>query len=422
MRSRPRTSIITLLVLAACVGGDAPATGPHVTRTTVGDTTVVRTDSGSEWGAPASLVKEVSIGEMDGAPEYLFGSVTGLAVAPDGTIYVLDRQGPELRAYDAQGAYVRTIGTKGEGPGELKQPDSGLTVLSDGRVVVRDPGNARLQVYGPDGAPAGAWRGRGGFFTSAPLWRDRDDNVYTQVLLNQGAAPGDWHMGLVRLADDGTPGDTLRPPDVGFEAPSIEAHSPDGRGISRNSVPFSPSERYAVHPDGYFIHGVSTTYRVELLEPGAPLILERAAPPVPVAAGEKEEAEARTTRNMQRTAPGWRWNGPAIPDTKPAFSELMVGADGRIWVQVAQPGVERDDPNYDPKDPDAVEQRWHEPVAFDVFEEDGTYLGQVHTPDGFSTNPRPVFDGDQVWAVVRDDLGVERVVRFRVEHTPESSS
>ena len=59
--------------------------------------------------------------------------------------------------------------------------------------------------------------------------------------------------------------------------------------------------------------------------------------------------------------------------------------------------------------------RWSEPTAFDVFGEDGTCYGRVHAPEGFSTYPTPVIDGDYVWAVTRDELGVQRVVRFKVE-------
>lgn len=43
-----------------------------------------------------------------------------------------------------------------------------------------------------------------------------------------------------------------------------------------------------------------------------------------------------------------------------------------------------------------------------------TRLGVVTPPDGFSPYPNPVFDGDQVSAVTRDELGIERVVRYRI--------
>lgn len=417
MSHRPFYLIAVLPLLAACAGTQGDYEGPRVSRTMVGDTVVVRTEAGSVWGETRELVPEMSIGEMDGADEYLFGSINGIAVADDGTVYVVDGQAKELRAYDADGRYLGTYGKKGEGPGELNGPDGGIAVLSDGRIVVRDPGNARLQVYNADGSDAGTWPHRGGLHTGSPLWYTDDDAVYPMILLNmeEEGGPKNWQMALVHVDATGTAGDTIRPPDVGYETPSVEAHSPDGSGISMNSVPFSAGEDWTLHPDGYFVHGVETSYHIRLLNPEAPLVIERAVTPVAVTAGEKAEAEARIIHNFRRMDPNWSWNGPGIPDVKPAFENISVGLDGRIWVTVPQPGYEKDDPDYDPKDPDSLENRWHEQAAFDVFEKDGTYLGQVMAPDDFAGHPTPVFRGDQVWAVTRDELGVQRVVRFRVK-------
>ena len=62
-----------------------------------GDTTVVRSLRGSVWGAERRLVAEISIGELEGDLVYLFRRITALAVAADGTIYVVDRQVPIIR-------------------------------------------------------------------------------------------------------------------------------------------------------------------------------------------------------------------------------------------------------------------------------------------------------------------------------------
>lgn len=419
---RPRHLLFLLLALpaSACAGGDAAPEGPQMTRSMRGDTVVVRTESGSVWGGEVALAPEVSIGELEGDLEYLFGSIRSLAVAADGTIYVVDGQVPDLRAFGSDGTYLRTLGRPGEGPGEIKGPDGGLAILSDGRILVRDPGNARIQVYAPSGEALETWSIRGGFNTSNPLFMDRQDNVYTQILVDPRADVRDWVIGLVRIGPDGTPGDTLVPPDAGYEAPALEARVDDGenRGVSRTGVPFSPSEEVTFHPDGYFLHGISDTYSFTLRRPGSPLAIERVAEAAAVTPGEKSEEEARVTRNMKSTKPDWRWNGPPIPDRKPYYTDLYAARDGRIWVVVSQPGVEVEDLDYDPTDPQSVPDRWREPVAFDVFEDDGTYLGRVTTPLGFSRYPTPVFDGETVWAVTRDELGVQRVVRFRVGERP----
>ena len=59
---------------------------------------------------------------------------------------------------------------------------------------------------------------------------------------------------------------------------------------------------------------------------------------------------------------------------------------------------------------------FREPVQFEVFESTGEYLGRVSAPDGFSARwPPPVFRGDTVWAIVRDEYDVQRLHRFRME-------
>ena len=222
---------------------------------------------------------------------------------------------------------------------------------------------------------------------------------------------------MVRISPDGAPGDTLVPPESGYDEPKLEARVDDGenRGASITSVPFAAREGWAIHPGGYFVHGLSTEYRIDLLKPDGPIRIERAYEPVPVTGGERREEEARVTRSMRFTEPGWRWNGPPVPDVKPPFQGISVGRDGRIWIQLHQPAVEGEDPDHDPTDPSSVEDRWREPVAFDVFREDGTYEGRVTTDPGFRLYPTPVFGETHVWATTRDDLDVQRVVRFRIE-------
>lgn len=407
-------------ILAACSSGGTNGNGTawEATYDTIGDTIVVRTVAGSVWGDTAQLVPEVSIGMFDGPEEYMFGDIVSLAMADDGTIYVMDRQAPALRVYNADGSYRTTFGREGGGPGEYQRPDGGLGVLSDGRILLRDPANARIQVYSPEGESLNTWRIRGGFNTSSRMIVDTQDRAHAIILLDPEASVRDWQMGLVQILPDGTPGDTLVEPDTGYEPPRIEAshESENGTSMSVNSVPFSPDEETALTPLGYWIHGISTDYAFTLLKADHPLRIEKDYSPVAVASAEKAEEEAFAIRNMRYTDPNWRWNGPAIPNVKPAYGAFYGGEDGTIWVQVPQPGVRRDDPDYDPTDPEDLPNEWQEPVVFDVFEEDGRYLGAVRAPEGFNPLwPQPLFTRDWVLAVVRDEFDVESVVKFRVE-------
>ncbi|NIN73220.1 MAG: hypothetical protein GTO46_15110 [Gemmatimonadetes bacterium] len=423
-----RIPLALAALLVACSGASGPAVHEwQAAYDTIGDTIVVRTESGSVWGDTAGLVTDLTIGRFEGPDEYMFGQVRSLAVAADGSIYAFDSHAMELRKYGPDGTYLGTFGREGGGPGEYKRPDGGLAVLSDGRVVLRDPGNTRLTVYSGDGEYLEGWRIRGSFNTSRRLYRDTADAVYTLILLDPHAAVVDWTVGLVRYSSDGLIGDTLAAPIYDFEPPRLVAQrrTDDGVSTSVNSVPFSPDDFWTFSPLGYMVGGLSTRYAIDLfVAPGRVLRIEKVDwEPAPVLTAEKEERERISTANARSTQPNWRWNGPPIPDTKPPYAGAYIGEHGRIWVRLHQEAyqIEKAEPERELAPGETPERTWFEPVVFDVFEPNGRYLGMVRAPDGFSNYPTPVIRGDTVWAVVRDDLDVPYIKRFHIEHGRETN-
>ena len=112
-----------------------------------------------------------------------------------------------------------------------------------------------------------------------------------------------------------------------------------------------------------------------------------------------------------------------IPDTKPAFKNLQVDLDGRIWVHVHVeaepiPEEEREEPSTGSgRGPSSnvmvPAERWREPPVYDVFEPDGRFMGTLRLPVRARLMQAR---GNQVWAIDRDELGVEYVVRYRLEN------
>ena len=63
--------------------------------------------------------EDLRIGSMDGGPS-AFGSVIDVEVNGRGDIFVLDGQAAQIPVFTAQGGFLRTLGRRGQGPGEFQ--------------------------------------------------------------------------------------------------------------------------------------------------------------------------------------------------------------------------------------------------------------------------------------------------------------
>ncbi len=402
------------VTLAACGADSGPsAAGPDVVTETIGDTTVVRTVSGSVWEGDAALVPEVSIGELEGDEEYLFGNIWSIAVDDDRNVYVFDRQAHHVRVFDSEGAFVETLGRRGEGPGEFRSAEA-IGILPDGRLLVRDIGNKRVAVFGPGAGETDHWGyDPGNSGSNSPLHTDTQGRTY---LITRDLSSTDWVWHIIVLGPDGTHLDTLPEPSSPYEPPVVvaEGEVEGGNAWYTAPVPFAPSFQWTIHPGGHFVTGLPADYRIDVNRDDGILRIERTTDPAPVHDDEGARRRESVERRLQSNIPGWSWDGPSIPEHKPFYQQLLAGRDGRIWVRLWTEAHAVEDEDHDPNDPSPAPVTWVEPLRYDVFEPDGTYLGVVAPPDDFTPFVNPVFDGDNVWAVTRDGLGVERVVRYRI--------
>lgn len=104
--------------------------------------------------------KRFTLGER-GRPRFQapFNHPTDAAEAPDGDIYVADGYGnTRVHRFSAQGEHKGSWGGPGSGPGAFTTPH-GIKVLPDGRVLVGDRENNRVQVFDPDGTYLAEWTG-----------------------------------------------------------------------------------------------------------------------------------------------------------------------------------------------------------------------------------------------------------------------
>ncbi|WP_257308239.1 NHL repeat-containing protein [Geothrix fuzhouensis] len=89
-------------------------------------------------------------GRMGMGAKSPFGRIQGLAGDAQGRIYIADAFHGMVQVMDATtGKILSTIGSFGEGPGELSVPSS-LAVDSDNRLLVVSAGSTRVEIFGLD--------------------------------------------------------------------------------------------------------------------------------------------------------------------------------------------------------------------------------------------------------------------------------
>jgi DNA-binding beta-propeller fold protein YncE len=113
-----------------------------------------------------------------------FDSPTGIAVAPNGNVFVADTNNGRIEKFSPTGAFLDIIGTKGSGQGQLGAPN-GIAVDRAGNIYVTEvASNHRVQKLAPDGAFIAEWKGPGpGFYGPRRIAIGPDDSVY---VMDQG--------------------------------------------------------------------------------------------------------------------------------------------------------------------------------------------------------------------------------------------
>jgi hypothetical protein len=94
--------------------------------------------------------EELSIGEIEGDENYMFGSFIMFNTDEEGNFYVSDFDNKRIQKYDAQGNYLLTIGRAGQGPGEFEFL-SIPRLDKNNNVYVGDIRNKRVSFFNKNG-------------------------------------------------------------------------------------------------------------------------------------------------------------------------------------------------------------------------------------------------------------------------------
>ncbi len=153
---------------------------------------------------PSTIVLEEQwrLGTED--DDEIFGVITDVISDDDGNLYMLDSQLNEVKVYDADGEYLRTIGREGEGPGEFRNAFN-LFRIPGGNIGILQVAPGKIINLTPDGEPAGEYpipepKADEGFRTlfSAAY---AGDNLAMMYALNSGDQTGFTQKSVLSLID-----------------------------------------------------------------------------------------------------------------------------------------------------------------------------------------------------------------------------
>jgi hypothetical protein len=364
----------------------------------------------SPAAAPPDTVTAEQVWTTDES-EQVFGDVTGATVGPRGEVYVADRIGSTVRAFDASGSFLGTVGSEGRGPGEFTWPND-LTFDPQGRLYVRDV--YQLSVFGyrpasqfadsllyivPLGGGVSPWSASGktdGARYHYPnyIFRNGERQRYFYVVYDSAGATGDTV-------------DVPTLPTMGFLGRASYLTSDEGGRLldGVNRAPFEPVASWDITRDGTVHTARGDAYEVVAWTQTGDTLRVVRLPRSPARVPESEagdSARAFGTRLDSIPVPIDRVRGMSeaarsrdLPEYLPAILALQIDSGGDLWLR-----------------------RWPASTGrtyFDVLSATGQPLRTIILPADVVSDPPPFISNELIVGVLRDPAtDVERVALFRL--------
>lgn len=359
-----------------------------------------------------TLVPELRIGsDAVSGPEYEFTTIREIAVSPNGSMYVVQGQEQEIRVFDTQGKYVRTIGRQGGGPGEFTGLGS-IGFIAD-TLYAMDFRQRRITLFRADGSlistlvydPTTSPQRRGAsLFSPSPSVLLADGSVlggasYASHLVANGQITA---VPVFRLTRTATVLDTIAWVPVGSGQGSVQ--NANAALFFVQPISDAPMTVYAAAAARVFVierpaRSGSTTFRVTAIGVRGDTLWSRALPyrPIPL--------EGRVADSIVNVVAGRLSGGRAgaspfpidqvkkavfIPDHQVTVTRAFAAADGSLWLR---------------------REEFGETLNWTVIAPDGNLAATLALPR--NVRPMTIVD-DRAYGVELDDVDVPLLVRYRI--------
>ncbi len=364
--------IMTVASLAALSGQQKSY--PVVTVIKDGVKTITNPEYPRDGRFIAKLTAEMSCGEEAKPEMAMLNKPLDLRVDDQGRVYVMDWGDVHIKVYDSQGRFLRTIGRKGQGPGEFDLPVF-FDLMTGGKVCILDGRQRRITILTNEGQYISSFR-FDGFFRSLAI--DGQDRLFLAK-----SAPGEelklstefrevpYITSIFRTDASGK--EMVHLTDFHGEVQVMKAVGSGGIVGSMGVYMIV----WAINPQGKLYGGYNEIYRLGAYGPD----------------GKIEFAFGREFTPLKN--PGYKGE-PGQKKTMPAFNRTIIFDEaGNLWVELYKENTTKD-------------------FICDVFSPEGIYLKQVRIEQRIFQ-----FKKGKAYSIVQPEDGYPSIKRFLIELVAE---
>ena len=315
------------------------------------------------------LDEELTIGEEDKDGEPLFIDISSVRVDKEENIYVLDSKACQIKVFDKNGKYLRKIGRKGRGPGEMQLPTV-LDIVYGKEIMICDLPNNRISFYSLQGELLKEVS-KGKYFR---LWAPLPDSNRNFV-------------GSMRIQIEDKRIDELRKFDSNFK-PIFTIEKIEYTDEPNVIYPYPPFIFYIILKDDKVLWGNWVHYRLQIADDAGRTTRKiiKDYDPVKIT-DEDKERDIKKRFGDRGIPPGIKL---VFPDYYPAFWHLSHDDEGRIFVQTFRRTEEGS-------------------YYYDVFDSEGKYIAKVP----LKVRPRD-WKNNKLYTIEEDEEGYQYVKRYKV--------
>jgi hypothetical protein len=325
--------------------------------------------------------EEVSFGAEESGPGAVY-KPGQFAVDGRNRVYIYESGEGVIKVYGADGGFLKTVGRKGQGPGEFAMAFF-LGFCPDGRLLVTDYQNRRTSFFGPEGEFLGSYQWTKSI--SLPLLLLDDAYVVHESLYDAGASKL-----FVKAYDFG--GAEIK--NWGEFVLAAMNQLVRGETVITVSVPFSPHSVLTGDPTLRRVyHCLNDKYLIEVFDADGRLFrkMDRPYELPPFTDADKVAYTARTGGSAQVTD---LYKDMPWPKVKTVTERMLCDDRGFLWVATNET-----------KDEDKRKL-----TAYDVFDAEGRYDARVW----LDFNPARFAAGKMYRYKEDPETGVRVLTRYRI--------